>query len=118
MEIQKVVEISELLDIYGKLLTKKQLEVIEQYYNEDLSLTEISENLEISRQAVYDTIKRSEKLLYEYEKNIGFKKLKDRRLKEIDDILISLNKLRKSVDNEDFLNKVDSIIDYCEGLSE
>lgn len=118
MELQKLIEISELLDVYGKLLTNKQLEIMKQYYDEDLSLSEISENLNISRQAVYDTIKKSEKLLYEYEQSVGFKALKEKRAEEINQIVDKLKKLRNKIDNEDFLCKVDSIIDYCEELSE
>lgn len=54
---KKILEINELLDIYGDLLTVKQRQVMNLYYEEDLSLGEISEELNVSRQAVYDTVK-------------------------------------------------------------
>ncbi|MCD5410160.1 MAG: HTH domain-containing protein [Clostridiales bacterium] len=60
-----------MLDFYGKLLTDKQLEVMELYYNQDLSLTEIAENLNVTRQAVHDAIKKSEKSLKEYENKLN-----------------------------------------------
>ncbi len=67
----KMLQISMLYDFYGQLLTEKQQEIIQLYYSDDLSLGEISEQLGVSRQAVYDTIKRTEKILFEYEKKLG-----------------------------------------------
>ncbi|MDF2545748.1 MAG: putative DNA-binding protein [Anaerosolibacter sp.] len=67
----KMLQISMLYDFYGQLLTEKQQEIVQFYYCDDLSLGEISEQLGISRQAVYDTIKRTEKILFEYEKKLG-----------------------------------------------
>lgn len=61
-----------LLDCYGELLTRHQRNTMELYYCEDLSLSEISEPLGITRQAVRDLIKRTEQLLLEYEEKLGF----------------------------------------------
>lgn len=61
-----------LLDCYGELLTEHQRNTMELYYCEDLSLSEISEPLGITRQAVRDLIKRTEQLLLEYEEKLGF----------------------------------------------
>ncbi len=63
--------INQLLDWYEKLLTDKQTLVMNLYYREDLSLTEIAENLKISRSAVYDQIKRTVKLLSNYEDKLN-----------------------------------------------
>ena len=60
--MEKKVEVSILCQIYGKLLTKKQFEFIDYYYNNDLSLSEIAENNNITRQAVRDVIKKGEDL--------------------------------------------------------
>lgn len=68
--MEKVLIISFLYDFYGQLLTEKQQEVIELYYSDDLSLGEISESMGISRQGVFDLLKRSEKLLYGYEEKL------------------------------------------------
>ena len=65
-------EIPILLDIYGEMLTQKQREMIGFYYNDDLSLSEIAENENITRQGVRDAIKRSENLLYEMEDKLKF----------------------------------------------
>lgn len=67
----KILQMSLLYDLYGQLLTDKQREVLQLYYGNDLSLGEISEQLGVSRQAIYDIIKRTEKLLFEYEEKLG-----------------------------------------------
>ena len=67
----KNLEISDLLDFYGDMLTEKQREVIEYYYNDDLSLSEIAENEGITRQGVRDSIKRGESQLLEMEQRLG-----------------------------------------------
>ena len=69
--IEKVVEIGILFDFYGKLLSLRQFNIVEMFYIHDLSLAEIGEELDITRQGVYDSLKRSEKKLYEYEENLG-----------------------------------------------
>lgn len=61
-----------LFEFYSTLLTEKQMNYIELYYGDDLSLGEIAEEYGVSRQAVYDNIKRTEKLLETYEKNYIF----------------------------------------------
>ncbi|QUI22965.1 DNA-binding protein [Vallitalea pronyensis] len=59
-----------LYDFYGELLTDHQKEIYERYHLDDLSLGEISEQLKISRQGVYDTVKRCDKLLENYENKL------------------------------------------------
>ena len=71
MELKKEVTPSLLLDFYGQTLTGKQREVMELYYNEDLSLSEIAENQKISRQAALDSIRRAEKHLEQMEQKLG-----------------------------------------------
>lgn len=66
--MSKNFEISVLLDLYGKLLTEKQFDMLDFYYNNDFSLAEIAEHYNISRQGVHDSIKRGEELLLDYEK--------------------------------------------------
>ena len=67
----KDLEISMLYDFYGDLLTEKQQEVIELYYNEDLSLAEIAAHSGITRQGVRDSIKRAENQLLDFEERLG-----------------------------------------------
>ena len=72
--MEKNVEISVLCQLYGKVLTEKQYEVLTDYYNNDLSLSEIAENNNITRQAVRDIIKKGENRLYELEDGISLMK--------------------------------------------
>ena len=67
----KNMEIALLLDFYGEMLTEKQKDMIELYYDDDLSLSEIAENAGISRQGVRDSIKRAEGQLLEMEERLG-----------------------------------------------
>ena len=67
----KNLEISLLLDFYGDMLTEKQREVIEYYYNDDHSLSEIADNEGITRQGVRDSIKRAEFQLLDMEERLG-----------------------------------------------
>ncbi len=69
--LDKMIEVGLLFDFYGKLLTPRQQETLTLYYYEDLSLGEISERLEISRQGVFDHIHRGEDLLRDYEEKLG-----------------------------------------------
>lgn len=69
--MNKNMEFSYLLDFYGGALTEKQRNVMEQYYNEDLSLAEIAEQLSISRQGVRDSIKHGEATLLQLEEAVG-----------------------------------------------
>lgn len=63
----KNLEISALLDFYAVLLTENQKQVLSLYYNEDFSLSEIAQNLGITRQGVHDAIKKAEVQLVELE---------------------------------------------------
>ena len=70
----KNLEISLLLDFYGDMLTEKQRDVVELYYNEDLSLAELAAHSKITRQAVLDSINRSEGVLLNLEERLGLAK--------------------------------------------
>ena len=74
--MQKDARLSVLLDIYGNILSEIQFKSIDLYYNQDLSLSEISYHTGKSRQGVYDAIKRAECILNRMEDSLGiFKKL-------------------------------------------
>lgn len=70
----KNLEVACLLDFYGDLLTEKQRKAVEYYYNDDLSLSEIADNLGISRQGIRDSIKRAEGILFNMEEILGLEK--------------------------------------------
>ena len=68
---EKNLNIGYLLDFYGDLLSERKRSAIEMYYNEDLSLAEIAQEIGISRQGVHETIKKSEEELLFYEEKLG-----------------------------------------------
>lgn len=72
--MDKNVEIALLLDFYGNMLTDRQREIMNLYYEDNLSLSEIAEELNISKQGVSDSIKRSEKVLYDTESKLQLMK--------------------------------------------
>ncbi|MEN6460722.1 MAG: YlxM family DNA-binding protein [Syntrophomonas sp.] len=69
--LEKISHMIMLKDFYGPLLTPKQQDIMNLYYENDLSLTEIADIRNVTRQAVYDIIKRAAKTLEEYEQRLG-----------------------------------------------
>ena len=99
MELEKTKRINDLIDFYGNLLTSNQLNILELYYMEDLSLKEISEELNVSRNAVYDSLKRSLATLEEYEDKLNLAKreeIKKELLEKIEDL--SKEEIKKYID--------------------
>lgn len=82
----KDLNISILMDFYGQLLSDRQLDMMDMYYNQDLSLAEIAEEAQISRQGVRDAIKRGEKQLSEFEEKLGL-------IKRFTDISAQIDKM-------------------------
>jgi len=72
--MEEIYEITLLLDFYGQLLTEKEYVMLDLHYNNDYSLSEIAENMNISRQGVYDNIRRGKKNLAELENKLGLVK--------------------------------------------
>ena len=71
------VEIINLFDVYETLLTDREKEIFKYYYYEDLSLSEISENLNITRTGVFNTLKKVEEKLLQYENNLKLMNIKN-----------------------------------------
>lgn len=107
--MEKNVEISILCDLYGKLLTKKQFDFLNDYYNNDLSLSEIAENNQITRQAVRDIIKKGEKKLFEYEEKLLFMKRMSNQEKTIEHVLSELTKIEKTSSDKKVAQILESV---------
>ena len=107
--MDKKVEISMLWEIYKNLLTDKQNEYIDYYYNQDLSLSEIAENDGITRQAVRDIIKKGERKLFEYEEKLLFMKKTITQEQKIQAILSELTKIQTNSSDKKVANILDSI---------
>jgi len=99
--MEKNVEMGMLLDIYGSLLTKKQYELLNDYYNNDLSLSEIAENENITRQAVRDNLKKGEKKLFEFEEKLKVMKKQFDQEEKIASILSNINKIDENSTDEE-----------------
>lgn len=103
--LDKTLKVSRLLDLYGGLLTDKQREVLDMYYNCDMSLSEVGEVLAISRQGVRDAIIRATQVLTDTEDKVG-------ALKKLTEIRCNLESVAHGTD------KVDSekIMEIAKGI--
>lgn len=89
-----IAEESLLFDFYGSLLTDKKQKVMRLYHEENMSLSEIAEDCGISRAAVYDSLKKAEKQLQEYENKLGMLESYFKRLEAVKSIRHDLQKLK------------------------
>ena len=121
--VTKNLEISYLLDFYGDVLTEKQRDVMEQYYNDDLSLSEIADNFGITRQGVRDAIKRGEGTILELEDKVGFA----RRYRAVQEGIESLEQLARDINfynnnnyamSEDIHRAADEMLHIINRMSE
>ncbi len=71
---EKNLEIAYLLDFYGDILPERRRDILDLYYNDDLSLSEIAEQMGITRQAVRECIKKTESELFFYEEKLGLRR--------------------------------------------
>ncbi len=101
MELKELLEVSTLLNYYKNLLTDKQKEYLVEHLENDLSLSEIAKNNNVSRQAVHDNIKRAIIMLNEYEEKIGFYKKEC----EIEKMLLEL-KSKSTEENQKFIEQI------------
>ncbi len=111
-----------LYDFYGNLLTDKQKDLFDLYYNEDLSLSEIADNVGISRQGVRDGVMRSEKLLRDTEDRLGLVKRYSNLQSSIDTIEEAVSEIARvnstQVRNPVIAKNIDIIIKMVKLLSE
>ncbi|MBK5253811.1 MAG: hypothetical protein JJE03_05065 [Peptostreptococcaceae bacterium] len=96
MMIRDVEYASLLFDFYGDLLAEQQKRVMSQYHEENLSLSEIAENLNITRQGVHYALKNAEKILQDYEDKLGLVKKYLKNIKTIENAKDILKDLLKS----------------------
>lgn len=113
--IEKLARMAMLYDFYGQLLTERQQEIGEMFYADDLSLSEIAQEYGISRQAVYDLLKRTEKILEDYEAKLRLvHKFEEQqgKIAEIGELVSEAQKTR----NIDLLEKIAEIIQEINDL--
>lgn len=100
MEINVRERLIRLYNVYKNLLTEKQCSYFEEYYLYDYSLSEIAENHNVSRNACFDAIKKSENLLEDYEAKL-----------HLDNIYLTLEECVNSDNINDIKNKIKNIIE-------
>ena len=110
MKIDDVIQTSLLYDFYGSLLTDRQREVMELYYGENLSLSEIAAEFSISRQGVHDLVKRCDKILSGYEEKLKLVEKFNQTKKMVEEIKELAGQYKKDGDR--------SLIDRIDAISE
>ncbi|HHX61019.1 MAG TPA: YlxM family DNA-binding protein [Epulopiscium sp.] len=111
--MEKLLQVTYLYDFYGQLLTPKQEKVFKGYYLEDLSLSEIAAEEEVSRQSIHDTIKQAERKLTTYEQKLG---LVERFKKQEQELEIIINKMEDIQSNNQDNNTNSIISDVIESM--
>lgn len=107
-----------LFDFYGELLTDKQKQILEYHYNDDYSLAEIAEVLCVSRQGIFDVVKRSRLIMESYEEKLSLmaKFLKNQNIiKEVQDNLLNL---ALDIDDHGLQENVLAIVKQLSGVNE
>ncbi len=92
----KSMQIAVLFDYYGDILPEKQREIVEQYYNQDFSLSEIAQNEGITRQGVRDSVKRAESQMVDMEQRLGLAARLTEMRNKASDILNDVTRLREA----------------------
>ena len=105
--MEKIVKVAQLYDVYGQLLNEKQRDVINCYYNEDLSLQEIADNDGKTKQAISDMINRSVDKLFEFENELSLLKSKT----ELKASLFEIRELIESSNNKEAIQKLTELIE-------
>lgn len=106
--MEEKINLSILLSLYGNLLTETQRKYMELYYNEDLSLSEIGDNENITRQAVRTILVKSKKKLQEYEKKLNFMQ----KEKNIKILIEKMEKTELTKKEQELLNKIKNQLDF------
>lgn len=114
--MEKNVKMSLLCQIYGKLLTEKQYLFLDDYYNNDLSLSEIAENDGITRQAVRDILKKGEQKLLEYEQKLQIMQKTLHQEQIIAEILSKICKIKTTSSDKKVANILDDVKNDLEKL--
>lgn len=108
MEIEKTNRMNALFEFYAALLTDKQMNYIELYYADDYSLAEIAEEYQVSRQAVYDNIKRTEKILEDYERKLHMYSDYIVRSQTLDELMTKYKDDSYLIEKLSFLTSIDN----------
>lgn len=122
MEIDKNLHMGILLDLYGELLTERQYDMMSMYFHDDLSLSEIAEQYDISRQGVHDAIKRGEESLAEYDRVLGLAAMQQQQKAHLlefkEQALEALEECRKVSFGKNIADKVIALLENLDAKLE
>ena len=114
---EKNLNISLLIDFYGDILSERQNEMLNMYYNEDCSLSEIAESFSISRQGVRSVLKKGENLLVDMENKLQlasrFIKMRDKS----SEIASELENINNNINNGEISSKIHSLIEQIKEMA-
>ncbi len=108
--MEKLLQVTYLYDFYGQLLTEKQEKIFRRYYLEDLSLSEIATEEDVSRQSIHDAIKQAERKLTTYEEKLGLVERFKKQEQELEVIIDQLEEVQTNNSNDKTKNLIKDII--------
>lgn len=110
--------LAQLFDIYGPLLTEKQQRCLAMHLFEDFSMSEIGESLQVSRQAVYDILHRSEQTMAEYESKLWLGKRLAQQRQDLTEIYHELSNLSPEHSDQAVTNILKKLVPYTNMVQE
>ena len=111
MEIEKKTNIALLYDFYSAMLSERQSEIMQLYYGDDLSLSEVAEITGITRQGVRDAIKKSENILVDCEEKLGLYERHRTQQKTIKEVVAGLKKAESKEEIERYVSLIEALIE-------
>ena len=114
--MSKNLDVAVLLDFYGPMLTQKQFDAIDLYYNQDLSLSEIAEHEGITRQGVRDSIKRGEVFLFELEEKLQLFHTYIENLKTLQNVKYVIERIEKENNDYHYSKSIDDNVQQIKNI--
>ena len=115
---EKNLNISLLLDFYGDILSERQKDMLDFYYNDDLSLAEIADNYEISRQGVRSVLKKGENILINMEEKLHLAERFSSMQEKSSKIASELEDLTHNIENKEISDKIIALISKIKELAD
>ena len=114
---EKNLSISLLLDFYGDILSERQKEILDFYYNDDLSLAEIAENYDISRQGVRSVLKKGETILTEMEEKLHLAERFSSVQEKSSQIALELQEITSLINDKEISKKIQDLTSQIKDLA-
>lgn len=115
-DIERRVELGLLMDYYGPLLSERIAGIMRMYVMEDYGLSEIAQAMGISRQGVYDAVRRGEEQLLELERRLGLRRRHGAMSQAAQDCLAALERVTPSQDSRQALDEARAILENMRNM--